>query len=187
MQGIFTKIAKWSAALMGGIALTACSKVVSFVEEVEIDGKTYQVERKEYFEKRSIQLNFEYVPTESEIYVPGLGLPRWRSDVAPMYLGLSKDRRHVLVCLIGNAVLRAKRGNPPLPYVAFKADGNQWIEIPVPPEFDGRKPTFLIGVEGRNGEKPLIKAQEREFRNKIDARGNAAGINLKLTKPEGKE
>ena len=38
MQNVFTKIAKWSAALMGGIALTACSKVVSFVEEVEIDG-----------------------------------------------------------------------------------------------------------------------------------------------------
>ena len=58
MQSIFTKIAKWSAALMGGIALTACSKVVSFVEEVEIDGKTYQVERKEYFEKQPIELEF---------------------------------------------------------------------------------------------------------------------------------
>ena len=56
MRKILAQIAKWSAALIGCIALSACGKVVSFVEEIEIDGKPYQVERSEYFEKRPIEL-----------------------------------------------------------------------------------------------------------------------------------
>ena len=187
MPNVFTKIAKWSAALMGGIALTACSKVVSFVEEVEIDGKTYQVERKAYFEKRPIELEYQFVRLESEILITGLGLPAWKSDLAPMYAGLNNNRQLVIIGVILGDYDRARRGNPSLPYVAFKVDSNQWVEIPVPPEFDGRKATFLIGVNPTSGEKALIKAPEREFRNSVSARGIARVIDLKLTKPEGKK
>ena len=160
---------------------------MSFVEEVEIDGKTYQVERKEYFEKQPIELEFRYVQLESEVLITGLGLPAWKSDLAPMYAGFSNNRQFVLIGVILGDYDRARRGNPSLPYVAFKVEKNQWVEIPVPPEFHGRKATFLIGANPTSGEKALVKAPEREFRNSVSARGIARVIDLKLTKQEGKK
>lgn len=167
---------------MGGIALTACSKVVSFVEEVEIEGKTYQVERREHFERKLIELSWTYIPLESKIYIKELGLPRWRTDLSPMYVGLNKDRQYILVGLITNAIKRAKRGNPTSSYVAFKVVKEQWVETPTPVEFDGRQPTFLMGVDATNGEKAVIKAVEREFRNRVEQRGEASAIKLNLVK-----
>ena len=180
MPKILTRIAKWSAALLGGIALSACSKVVSFIEEVEIEGKTYQVERRAHFESRPIELNWTYVMLEHELFIKGLNLPRWRTDLSPMYVGLNAERQYVLVGLIRNSYVRAKRGNPPSSYVGFKVSGDKWIEVPVPPEFDGRKPTFLMGVDPANGEKAVVKKAERDFRNKVGQEGNSSTINLNL-------
>ena len=174
MSKLLTQIVRWSAALLGGIALSACSKVVSFVEEVEIEGKTYQVERREYFDRELIQLRWTYVTLEHELYIKGLNLPRWRTDLTPMYVGLNAERQYVLVGLIRSSYVREKRGYPPSSYVGFKVSGDKWIEVPVPPEFDGRKPTFLMGVEPAKGEKAVVKKAEREFRNKVGQRGNAS-------------
>lgn len=181
MQDVFTKIAKWSAALMGGIALTACSKVVSFVEEVEIDGKTYQVERREYFDQQPIQLEWRYRWLESEIYVKDLSLPRWRANLWPMYIGKAKDGSLVLVTLIRSTEAWVERGSPRNWYVAFRADQKKWIEVPVPLEFEGRKASFMMGIHVEAGEKELITKADREFRNKISAPGRAGRVELNLS------
>ena len=183
MPKILTRIAQWSAALLGGIALSACSKVVSFVEEVEIEGKTYRVERKEYFKRMPIEMNWTFVFLESEIYVKDLGLPRWRSDLSPMYLGLNKDREYVLVGLITNAAARAKRTSLSSSYVGFKVVKDQWIEIPVPLEFDGRKATFLMATNAEKGEKALLTAKERDFRNSVQGVGRVGAIDSTLVNP----
>ena len=178
MPKILAQIAKWSAALMGGIALSACSKVVSFVEEVEIEGKTYQVERREYFDRKPIELNWTFVFLESEIYIKGLNLPRWRTDLSPMYVGLNAERQYVLVGLIRYSYVREKRGYPPSSYVGFKVVGDKWIETPVPAEFNGRKAIFLMATGLGTGAKGVVTAKERDFRNAVEAVGRVGTINL---------
>ena len=180
MQNVFTKIAKWGAALIGGIALTACSKVVSFVEEVEIDGKTYQVERKEYFDQQPIQLEWRYRWLESEIYVKDLSLPRWRGSLKPMYIGKANDGSWTLVTLIRGSQNWAERGSPRNWYVAFKSDQKKWVEVPVPLEFEGQKASFMMGIAVESGEKQLITKTDREFRNKTDAPGREGRVELNL-------
>ena len=179
MQNVFTKIAKWSAALMGGIALTACSKVVSYVEEVEIDGKIHQVERKDFFEKRPIQLQWQDWWLGSEIYVKDSGLPRWRGELKPMYIGKANDGRLILVTLILGSENWEKRGRPSNWYVAFNLEKERWNETSVPPEFEGRLTSFMISSP-KTGEKKLVTARDREFSNKINAQGRAGRIELNL-------
>ena len=179
MRKILTQIAQWSAALMGGIALTACSKVVSFVEEVEIEGKTYRVERNEYFEKRPIELQWRDWWLESEITIKELGLPPWRGELSPMYIGKANNGQLVLVAVIQYDKTWLERGKPPNWYVAFTVDkNNRWIELPVPSEFAGRKASFLMAAHTRE-EKKLITKADRDFRNKISAEGRLGTIVLK--------
>ena len=178
MRKILTRIAQWSAALMGGIALTACSKVVSFVEEVEIEGKTYRVERNEYFDQQPIELKWTYVGLESEISFKELGLPSWRGDLKPMYLGKAKNGQLVLVTLIRNDINWQKRGGPTTWYVAYAVDKDRWTESPVPSEFNGRKASFLMAANPKE-EKKLITKKDRDFHNQIDAPGRIGTILLK--------
>ena len=177
MRKILALIAKWSAALIGGIALSACSKVVSFVEEVEIEGKTYQVERSEYFEKRPIELQWRDWRLGSEISVKDLGVPPWRGEMSPMFIGKANNGKLVLVALIRNEKDWRKRGAPPTWYVAYGVDKNQWVELPMPAEFNGRKASFLMAANSR-GEKKLITKKDRDFHNQIDAPGRIGTILL---------
>ena len=118
---------------------------------------------------------------EHELFIKGLNLPRWRTDLSPMYVGLNAERQYVLVGLIRGSYVHAKRGNPASPYVGFKVVGEKWVETPVPAEFNGRKATFLMATGVETGAKGVVTAKVRDFRNAVEAVGRVGTINL--TKP----
>lgn len=143
------------------VGLSACSRTISFEEEVEIGpGEVIVIKRSEKQGRTCEAFSCGWGFEHSTVTIPVKGVRDWKEELWPMHLQKNKD---------GTLTLIARTVFVPCPrYHSFIFRNNEWKEIPIDEKYFGMTANLLIPgkdeFESKSKKITLLEKKEKNDR-----------------------
>jgi hypothetical protein len=98
--------------------------------------------------------------------------PKWRFPYVPILFDYDAEKREwFVVATFVTCKAWYEIGRPKLPYIEYRARGDQWEVTPLSPELIGRDRNLFVGISPKQGSSLLALDDKKVIRNKNSVEG----------------